>query len=93
LWESKYLRTSFRVTGNIARFVNEALLGYQKIVPFKDPGEKVDYYVGDTRVAVQRILKQLVSDIKNELISPGDVFVLAPSIKSNPKSTSPIKVV
>mmetsp|Transcript_31252 Transcript_31252/g.44920 ORF Transcript_31252/g.44920 Transcript_31252/m.44920 type:complete len:889 (-) Transcript_31252:2644-5310(-) len=92
LWESRHLRTSFRVSGNIARFVNEALLGCQKIVPFKEPGDMVDYYVGSPWYAVDIIMQQLMVEISLERITPSDIFVLAPSLKANPNSKAPLKL-
>ena len=85
------MRTSFRLTGNIARFVNEVLLGYQKIACSQPPGEKVDYYVGDPWKAAATIANDLVSQISRGELKPEDIFVLAPSVKKAAKD-SPLKV-
>ena len=60
------MRTSFRLTGNIARFVNEVVLGYQKIACNQPPGEKVDYHVGDPWKAAATIANDLVSKLVEE---------------------------
>ena len=85
------MRTSFRLTGNIARFVNEVLLGSQKIDCFQPPGEEVDYYVGDPWKAAATIANDLISQISREELKPEDIFVLAPSMKKAAKG-SPLKV-
>ena len=89
------MRTSFRLTGNIARFVNEVLLGYQKIACSQPPGEKVDYYVGDNWKAAATIANDLVSQISRGELKPEDIFVLAPSISkaSTVKKTWPAPTV
>lgn len=91
-WGSECLRTSFRVTGNMARFVNEVLLQFQRVVAHKPSGEPVDYYVGCPWDAVKSISAYLINQIKSKNLSPEDVFVLCPSLKASPDKRPPFKV-
>jgi len=75
------LQRSYRVTGPIARFVNEALIGEPRIVATK-PGPPVDVYVGNPFYAYREVRAALLEWFRNGSASPGDVFVLAGSLKS-----------
>lgn len=73
------LKTSYRITNQMAKFVNEALLGNNIMTTCRE-GEPV-YYI---RYARQNIENCLIYNIKNLLengAKPSDIFVLAASIK------------
>lgn len=78
------LSTSYRLTDNIAYFVNKVMIGTEKIKTVKS-GPTVSYYIDDTYNADK------VYNIIHEYISSGykydDIFILAPSVKKNNKST------
>jgi hypothetical protein len=74
----KTLSTSYRVTHQIASFVNEVLLGYPRIKAVRD-GPVVSYW----RIHPFNDTFRLYTFIKDQLergYLPGDIFVLSPSI-------------
>lgn len=73
------LKTSYRITKPMAQFVNEVMLGEQRMFSEKD-GEPVHYY----RQSQRNTEKFIVSQIKNQLengAKPSDFFVLGASVK------------
>jgi hypothetical protein len=83
----KTLSTSYRVTKQIAAFVNEMMIGESRIEAVKD-GPPVSYW----RLHMFNHLGIVYSYIQQELssgrLAPGDIFILAASIKSD---KSPIR--
>lgn len=71
------LKTSYRVTRQIADFVNNEMLGYERIVACKD-GPPIDYITG----SCYENLNNIYFIIKNGNYKPEDIFVLVASIKS-----------
>jgi|688.fasta_scaffold43532_3 hypothetical protein len=76
---SKPLSTSFRLTAPVAKFVS-TITG-QNIVAIKD-GNPIKYLFGDYSTVTMALTKEI-----NILLStgyePGDIFILAPSMKSS----------
>ena len=73
------LRTSYRVTNQIAAFVNQGMLGFERLKACKD-GAPVLYIRG----RIERLQEKVVNIIKKLLASganPGDIFVLGSSVK------------
>lgn len=82
------LTYSFRLTKQVANFVNHVLLGDYKIKSLKK-GSKVNYLICNTF----KIYKYLIIKIKEFLnagYKPDDIFVLCPSFKS--KKLNPVKL-
>ena len=80
----KTLSTSYRVTHQIASFVNEVLLGYPRIKAVRD-GPLVAYW----RIHPFNDTFRLYNFIKDQLergYLPGDIFVLSPSINGSARS-------
>jgi hypothetical protein len=73
----KQLRTSYRVTRQIAAFVNDVMLGQDRITAIKD-GPPIDYIPCTAFNAINKIHNSV---IENTCL-PGDVFILLASIKS-----------
>ena len=74
------LRVSYRVTPNIARFVNQVMLNEHRIdVPTNKPiGAPIHIWNGDGWVGnLTKMYKYI------ESLNPNDVFILAPSTKSS----------
>jgi hypothetical protein len=74
------LKTSYRVTRQIARFVNECVLGYDRIIAVKD-GPPVTY--------IRNVMYGMHYPVGNEIIKlissgvkPEEIFVLARSVNS-----------
>ena len=86
-WKTCSLRTSYRITKPMETFVNEVLLGNDRIKSIKD-GSKVRYV----------ICNSFSSDPFNEIYRyinmghrPEDIFVLAPSINQKGKNQNPVR--
>lgn len=86
LWNVKFiscgLTTSYRLTNQIAWFVNNVMLGYDRIGTIKS-GSKVDYYITNPYKVYKKIGKYLINKIKSNVILQSDIFVLVPSLKTN----------
>jgi len=88
-WARHQLTTSYRITRQIAAFVNYCMLGCTQgnglLVAVKD-GPKPKYNIGkDYSKAASEISWLLANGY-----APGDIFILAPSVRSN-NEASPIK--
>jgi hypothetical protein len=85
IWKKQFeqmtLSTSFRMTNQTAWFVNNCMLGYNRINCVKD-GPKVDYYICNPYKIYETIGKSIIQMIKNENIKEEDIFVLSPSVKA-----------
>ena len=85
IWGAKFinlnLSTSYRLTNQISWFVNNIMLGYNRIKTIKN-GPQVDYYISNPFKVYKKIGKQLVDLIKSNKILPSDIFVLIPSLKT-----------
>jgi hypothetical protein len=85
IWNYKFekmtLTTSYRLTNQIAWFVNKVMLNMDRIDTIKS-GPPVDYYIGNSYEIYKKLGKQLRKMIKNEGIKEQDIFILSPSVKS-----------
>ena len=85
IWNTSFvnlnLSTSYRLTNQISWFVNNIMLGYNRINTIKD-GSRVDYYISNPFKIYKKIGKYLVNKIKNKRILQSDIFVLIPSLKT-----------
>ena len=75
------LQQSFRVTKSIAWFVNNAMLGENRIHSNKT-GPKIDYLLENQYQAALYVASFLIKLICNGDIKPDDIFVLVPSVKN-----------
>jgi superfamily I DNA/RNA helicase len=82
-WTVLKLRVSYRVTGNIARFVNEVMLKEKNLIPHKAPGAPVHYFRGKVFRAVEHIGRELIRMVRDGIIVPSDIFLLAPTVNPN----------
>jgi AAA domain/UvrD-like helicase C-terminal domain len=85
LWNRNFdhlvLNKSYRVTHNIASFVNKIMIGYDRIISNKKSQEKVIY----CKVNVFDFADNIFNKIKKCLLNgyrPEDFFILSPSLKS-----------
>ena len=78
------LSHSFRLTDNISQFINENLLGYNKIKTNKK-GPKVNYILANTFGSdLHRYLHKIIKDkILNKGYKYDDIFILSNSVKSD----------
>lgn len=85
-WTIANLSTSYRITKQMANFVNENMLSYKRLNAIKD-NKIVKYMVIDVYNDHMAIFKQIRSFITNGY-TYDDIFILAPSVKS---TTTPVK--
>ncbi|KAK3247689.1 hypothetical protein CYMTET_42827 [Cymbomonas tetramitiformis] len=93
-WQTLPLRTSFRCTGSIAQFVNDAMIGFDLIhVPAGTlRGLPVQYLVGAPWNITRHVFDELMRGFQDASFAPSDVFVLAPSVRNNnTKSFTPLQ--
>lgn len=91
-WESCKLQISYRLTKQIADFINKVIIKQDRIKTIKDgvlPRYIVcDSFASDTKTnAIFNEIKRLLS----KGYKYGDIFVLAPSIKRTTKNDSPCR--
>ena len=89
-WKALALSTSYRLTANMAKFVNYVMVGRKNIHAYKSEGNPVQYLVGNQFKSAEYIGAEILRFIRSGLLRPDDVFILAPSIKSRGKS--PLRV-
>jgi len=85
-----YLRTSYRVTRQIATFINTFMLKEQRILACRD-GPPVDYIIKGAWDGVAEIFKIIDATLKDlsSQIYPGDIFILMPSVRVMKSKHSP----
>jgi hypothetical protein len=91
-WQTGNLSVSYRLTHQMANFLNNCILGYNRINGCKN-GDKVRYIVCDCfgnkygMRGINRPLREVQYYL--ERYAPEDIFILAPSVKS---SKTPVRV-
>lgn len=92
-WKTHRLSTSFRITKQMASFVNNCILGQPRLKSHKD-GKPVRYIVCDTfgnkyGLSGQNFIpyNEVLTYLKSYTYE--DIFILAPSVKS---SSSPVRI-
>jgi hypothetical protein len=89
-WERCSLRTSYRITKPMEWFLNDVVLGFPRMKSIKESTIPIKYYTGDPFFKVPQALAQEIQMLLSTGLKPSDIFVLAPSIKTqNPMN--PIK--
>jgi hypothetical protein len=94
---NKTLNTSYRLTNQMSSFINNVMLGEERIRSFKN-GPPVTYLYGNSfHLAKDAVFKYIYNSIKNNSLKPDDIFILAPSIKkkfsqSDNGKSSPLKI-
>tara|TARA_B110000208_G_scaffold179881_1_gene229074 strand:- start:989 stop:3208 length:2220 start_codon:yes stop_codon:yes gene_type:complete len=93
-WEKTSLSYSFRVTHEIANFINKCLLGDERIKSKRVTFHKPKYIICDcfgSRKGGVRVATSAFNEVKRFLTEgykPSDIFILAPSVKN---ATSPVR--
>lgn len=82
------LKTSYRLTNQIAAFINKNMLGETRIETVRD-GPKVEFMRNNVW-RPDKIVEKIVSLIETKRCSPGDIFVLAGSTRSKRGEPMPI---
>jgi hypothetical protein len=84
------MRESYRVTKQIAWFVNNVMLGYERIISKKEGHHKV-YYYRKSKFKSHGIFAAKIVELLKEGYTPADIFILAPSLKST-SARNPLKL-
>jgi len=88
-WLSCNLSKSFRITTQIANFLNKCMLSSSRIISDKI-GSTVRYIICDSFKKESRIFKEVIYYL-NKGYTYKDFFILAPSLKNGAKYNSPIR--
>ncbi len=88
-WKTCKLTTSFRVTNQIANFVNTQLVGYDRVKAVKN-GPPVNYIIMNTFNQMNQI-GDLVKNYLKKGYKPDDIFILSPTVKSR-NSAFPLNI-
>ena len=84
------LKTSYRLTNQIATFINKNMLGDKRIETVRD-GANVEFMRNNVW-RPERIVEKIVKLIESKRYSPGDIFVLAGSTRSKRGEPMPINM-
>lgn len=79
------LQQSYRVTKQIAWFVNNVMLGEERVISNKESKHPV-YYYKRNKFSISNVFADKVVEFIKAGYSPSDIFVLSPSVKSSNKS-------
>lgn len=75
------LTTSYRITNEIAKFINDGMLGYTRLYAIKD-GPQVIYMRHPSPYQVYKMIGFKILELLNlGLLKPDEIFILAPSVK------------
>ena len=74
------LSTSYRITDQMREFVNEALLGEQRLLSCRE-GKMPVYYLRNTRRNLENMVVYHIKKLLSEGASPSDIFILGASVK------------
>lgn len=90
VWSKQHLSESFRVTAEMAGFVNNCMLGFDRIHAPRECGDKPLYLIDDMwEGGLQYVFDKIVGFISMGY-KPEDIFVLGSSVKKNIGQTKPI---
>ena len=85
-WLKLPLRTTFRLTKNMAAFMNLNVLHYPLFEATKAPGPCVQYNRGNSWDVAKDLAEELGDMLKSREIKPDDIFIIGPSIKQGSAS-------
>jgi hypothetical protein len=75
------LTTTYRITREIATFINDGMLGYTRLNAVKD-GPKVLYIRHTSVYQVYKMIGfKLIELLREKIVKPDEIFILAPSVK------------
>jgi len=73
------LKMSYRITNEMAEFVNEVMLGEERLLACKS-GEPVIYIRNTERVIIKKVIF-IILDLLKRGVKPDEIFILAQSVK------------
>lgn len=97
-FQHKTLNTSYRLTNQTSAFVNNVMLGEERIQTIRK-GLPVTYLYGNMfHMVTHQLFQYIYKILESGQITPDDIFILAPSIKKkgdtndNKKGLNPLKL-
>jgi hypothetical protein len=84
------LKESYRVTKQMAWFINNVMLGNERIIAKKE-GCTVHWHITNTFDLGDAFLHELVNNIKYGIYKPDDIFILSASLKGASSPTKKIE--
>jgi hypothetical protein len=78
-FENRLLSTSYRLTNEIATFVNDVMIGYKRIQATR-AGSPVVYIRDNVFEVYRKLASYIIAQIRTNSIKPEDIFILAGSI-------------
>jgi len=73
------MKMSYRITNQMSKFVNNALLGEPRMDACRDDGPV--HYIRNSRYNLERIVCAEINKLFDMGVKPNDIFVLGPSVK------------
>jgi hypothetical protein len=74
------LRMSYRITNQMAKFVNHAMMGYELMLACRD-GPPVSY-IKNSRPNIEKIVVNTIHQLLENGVEPNEIFILAASVKT-----------
>ena len=74
------LRMSYRITNQMAKFVNQSMMGYELMLACRD-GPPVSY-IKNTRTNIEKIVVNTIQQLLEQGVEPNEIFILAASVKT-----------
>lgn len=88
-WISCKLTTSYRITKEMSVFINQCMMGYNRIISHKVSNNKPRYIICDTFGTLSPGKNRTFSEIEyylNMNYKAGEIFILAPSLRNSKSS-------
>lgn len=88
-WMQCKLTTSYRITKEMSIFINQCMMGYDRILSKKTTNIKPRYIICDTFGALSPNKNRTFLEIEHYLnmnYKPGEIFILAPSLRNSKSS-------
>ena len=82
-WKECSLQESYRLTSPMASYVNEILLGNDRIIAPRKSHPTIDLYYGNMFTIASTIANQIIEWIRNGTYKPADFYILCYSTKAS----------
>ena len=86
-WTTKRLSTTFRCSPAICSFINEGLIGHNRMIPAEFKNCSPVRYIHGSPFDAHKILVQYIQTFLQQGFQPSDIFVLTSSVKVKGRDT------
>jgi len=86
-WINAKLSTTFRCSPTICNFINEGLIGYNRMIPYTSTTSSPVHYIYGSPFDAHRILVHYITSYLQQGFKPDDIFVLTTSVKVKGRDT------